>query len=112
MPWNDTARNEHRRDAVGYPSDLRVREWALIAPLLPPAKRGGRPRTSDLQSRCRSSPSWRRTAASGGRCRRTDAPVPTGQGYFHAWRDSGLCHHINHLLIMSKRAAVGIGIMA
>ena len=50
MPWNDTARVEHRRDAVRYPSDLTGREWALIAPLLPPAKRGGRPRTTDLRA--------------------------------------------------------------
>ena len=32
MPWNDTARVEHRRDAVRYPSDLTGREWELIAP--------------------------------------------------------------------------------
>lgn len=24
-------------------------EWALVAPLIPPAKRGGRPRTVDLR---------------------------------------------------------------
>ena len=46
MPWKDTARVEHRRDASRYPSDLTDREWALIAPLLPAAKRGGRPRTT------------------------------------------------------------------
>ena len=51
MPWNVTARVEHRRDAVRYPSDLTGREWELIAPMLPPAKRGGRPRTTDLDTR-------------------------------------------------------------
>ncbi len=50
MPWNDTARIEHSRDAKRYPSDLIDREWALIAPLLPPARRGGRPRTTDLRA--------------------------------------------------------------
>ena len=44
MPWNDTARREHRRDSQRYPSDLTAREWALISPMLPAAKRGGRPR--------------------------------------------------------------------
>ena len=38
MAWNDTARVEHNRDALRYPSDLTDREWALIAPLLPLAK--------------------------------------------------------------------------
>jgi transposase len=27
-----------------YPSDLSDAEWELLAPLIPPAKRGGRPR--------------------------------------------------------------------
>jgi hypothetical protein len=31
-----------------YPSDLNDQEWAILAPLLPPPKLGGRPRTVDL----------------------------------------------------------------
>jgi putative transposase len=33
---------------VSYPSDLSDAEWALLAPLLPPAPTG-RPRTRDLR---------------------------------------------------------------
>ena len=50
MAWTDIARREHNRDSARYPSDLMDREWALIAPLLPPAKRGGRPRTTCLRA--------------------------------------------------------------
>jgi transposase len=32
-----------------YPSDLSEWEWALLVPLLPPPKLGGRPRTVDLR---------------------------------------------------------------
>lgn len=32
-----------------YPTDLSDAQWALLEPLLPPAKRGGRPRTVDLR---------------------------------------------------------------
>ena|SRR5215213_2883805 len=32
-----------------YPSDLTDRQWALLAPLMPPPKRGGRPRRIDLR---------------------------------------------------------------
>jgi hypothetical protein len=39
---------EHRRAAercgLHYPSDLTDAEWALIEPMIPPAKRGGRRR--------------------------------------------------------------------
>ncbi len=34
---------------VRYPSDLRDEEWALIASLIPPAKRGGRRREVDVR---------------------------------------------------------------
>jgi putative transposase len=32
-----------------YPSDLTDAQWAELEPLLPPAKPGGRPRTTDLR---------------------------------------------------------------
>ena len=32
-----------------YPTDSTDDQWALLAPLLPAAKRGGRPRTADLR---------------------------------------------------------------
>lgn len=32
-----------------YPSDLTDAEWRFVAPLLPPAKSGGRPRSVDLR---------------------------------------------------------------
>ena len=68
---------EHRRaaDRIGlrYPSDLSDAEWALIEPLIPPAKRGGAQAAS---SRCARGAEWRfstcwRPAANGKRCRRT-----------------------------------------
>lgn len=35
--------------SVPYPTDLTDREWALLEPLLPPAKQGGRPRSVNLR---------------------------------------------------------------
>ena len=44
---------EHRRAAdrrgLRYPSDLTDAEWALVAPLIPPAKRGGRKREVNVR---------------------------------------------------------------
>ena len=37
-----------------YPSDLNDRQWALLEPLIPPAKRGGRPRTVNMREVLRS----------------------------------------------------------
>lgn len=107
MPWDDTARVEHRRNAARYPSDLMEREWALIAPLLPPARRGGRPRTTDLRSVV---DAILYVASSGCQWRmlpKDFPPVSTVQGYFYAWRDSGLWQGINHLMVMSARELDG-----
>ena len=44
---------EHRRatdqHSVRYPSDLSDAEWALIGSMIPPAKRGGRPRDVNVR---------------------------------------------------------------
>ncbi len=44
---------EHRRAAdrrgLRYPSDLTDAEWALVAPFVPPARRGGRRREVDVR---------------------------------------------------------------
>lgn len=36
-------------DRKPYPSDLSDDEWALLAPLIPPAQKGGRPRSVDMR---------------------------------------------------------------
>ena len=43
--WTTENRPRYNRDRLRYPSDLTDREWALIGPLIPPAKPGGRRRT-------------------------------------------------------------------
>ena len=42
-------RRVYERKTGRYPSDLTAREWALIAPLIPPAKPGGRKRQVDVR---------------------------------------------------------------
>jgi transposase len=43
--WTVEQRQRYDRTGLRYPSDLTDAEWALAEPLIPPAKRGGRPRT-------------------------------------------------------------------
>src|SRR3954447_6230603 len=50
MAWDDITRQDHRRVCARYPSDMTDREWAIIAPLLLPARSGRRPRTVDLRA--------------------------------------------------------------
>src|SRR5919112_5309729 len=45
--WTPENRPKYDRSKLRYPSDLTDEEWAMITPLIPPAKRGGNRRTVD-----------------------------------------------------------------
>jgi putative transposase len=107
MPWDDIARHQHNRDQLRYPSDLTDREWSLIAPLIPPARSGGRPRTANMREVMNAI-----LYIAGGGCPwrmlpRDFPPVSTVRGYFYHWRNAGLWQAINHLLVMSARELEG-----
>lgn len=48
--WKVEHRTAAERHGLRYPSDLTDAEWALIGPLIPPAKRGGRRRSVDVRA--------------------------------------------------------------
>jgi transposase len=47
--WTTENRARYDRSRLRYPSDLTDAEWNLIAPLIPPAKRGGNKRKVNLR---------------------------------------------------------------
>ena len=49
MTWTAEHRRAADRRGLRYPSDMTDAEWALVQPMIRPAKRGGRPRTVDLR---------------------------------------------------------------
>ena len=107
MAWDDIAREEYKRSGSGYPSDMTDREWAYVEPFLPPAKTGGRPRTSDLRKVLNA---ILYIASSGCQWRmlpKDFPPVSTVRGYFYAWRDMDLWTVINALLVMEVREIEG-----
>lgn len=48
--WTDEQRETHKRPGDGFPSDVTDAEWAVLAPLIPDATPGGRPRKTDMRS--------------------------------------------------------------
>ena len=107
MAWTDIARAEHNRDRLRFPSDLTDREWAIVGPMIPGPRRGGRPRTTDMRDVMEailfiasSGCPWRMLPGE-------FPPVSTVRGYFYAWRDSGLLETINQLLVMAAREIEG-----
>ena len=47
--WTRENRGRYDRSKLRYPSDLTDEEWAIVEPLIPPAKRGGGKRTVDMR---------------------------------------------------------------
>ena len=47
--WTNANRVSYDRGYLRYPSDLTDAEWALVGPLIPPAKRGGNKRTVEIR---------------------------------------------------------------
>src|SRR6516225_12160016 len=47
--WTEITRRKYQREGQRYASDLTDAEWALIEPHMPPAKRLGRPRETELR---------------------------------------------------------------
>jgi putative transposase len=47
--WTNENRAKYKRDHLRYPSDLTDQEWAHVEPLIPPARRGGRKRETNMR---------------------------------------------------------------
>ena len=107
VTWTGIARREHSREGLRYPSDMTDVEWALTVPFVPPARRGGRPRTADMREVLNA---MLYVAASGCAWRllpKCFPPVSTVRRYFYAWRNTGLFEAINTVLVMNLREIEG-----
>ena len=107
MGWTGIARREHSRDGLRYPSDLTDREWSVTAPFVPPAKSGGRRRTTNMREVLNA---LLYVASSGGAWRmlpKCFPPVSTVRRWFYLWRDNRLWLSLNHALLLIGREAAG-----
>lgn len=107
MPWTEITRRQYERSGGRYASDATDAEWALIEPLMPPRKRVGRPRTTDLRAVFDAILYMAATGCQWRLLPNDFPPVSTVRGYFYDWRDSGLLRTINHHLVMAAREAEG-----
>jgi len=77
------------RPRKAYPSDLTDAQWALLAPLLPVAKPGGRPREVDLREVVNGILYVLRTGAGWRYLPHDFPPHQTVYEYYSAWRQDG-----------------------
>jgi putative transposase len=107
MPWTETTRAEYLRKGLRYASDMTDAEWRLIARRLPPRRRLGRPREVDLRKVVEAILFILSTGCQWRALPREFPPYSTVQGYFYAWRDTGLWQRIVRALVRRARRRLG-----
>ena len=90
-----------------YGTDLSDAAWALVAPLLPPAKAGGRPRTTDLRAVVDAILYLLRTGCQWRMLPRDFPPWSTVHHYFRAWCNAGVWAGLHRALYARARVAAG-----
>ncbi len=102
---------EHRRAAdrrgLSYPSDLTDAEWALISPLIPPAKRGGRKRSVDVREVLNGIFYVLSTGCQWNALPKDLPPKSTVYDYFDLWQWDGTLERIHHELYVAVRDQAG-----
>jgi transposase len=101
--WTDDTRLQHDRSGLRYTHDLTDAEWALIKPLIPPAKRGGNKRTVNIREVVNGL-----MYILGTGCQWRDIPKDlakrsTVHGCFTRWDYDGTLDKIHHLLYIQCR---------
>ena len=90
-----------------YPSDVSDEEWVILEPLIPPAKPGGRPRTTEMREVLnalfyldRAGGQWRALP-------HDFPPWSTVWSYFRTWRNDGTWERIHTALREQVRVKQG-----
>ena len=88
-----------------YGPDLNDAAWALVAPLLPPARAGGRPRTTCLRAVMDAILYLLRTGCQWRLLPRCFPPWSTVHHYFRIWRRTGVWIRLHRALYARAQAA-------
>ncbi len=101
--WTNENRRRYDRGKLRYPSDVTDEEWAIIAPIIPPAKRGGGKRTVNIREVVNG---LMYVLSSGCQWRAIPKDLPprsTVNGYFSLWDYDGTLDRIHHALYVKCR---------
>ena len=94
-------------DRKPYPSDLTDREWAILEPLIPGARPGGRPRTVEMREVLNGILYVLKTGCQWDQLPHDFPPKGTVYGYYNQWRKSGVWAEWKRVLRERVRVAAG-----
>jgi transposase len=105
--WTNANRGKYHRDGLRYPSDLTDAEWALVEPLIPPAKRGGRKREVDVREVLNGLLYVLSTGCQWRAVPKDLPPKSTLFSYFDLWNWDGTLGRIHQEFYVKCREAMG-----
>src|SRR6202008_5150218 len=101
--WTKENRGRYDRSRLRYPSDLTDEEWALVEPLIAPAKRGGNKRTVDVREGINGLMYVLSTGCQWRAIPKDLPPRSTVHGYFDLWTYDGTLQRMHHVLYQQCR---------
>jgi transposase len=105
--WKPEHRAACDRRGLRYPSDLSDAEWALVEPLIPPAKRGGRRREVNVREVLNAIFYVLSTGCQWMALPKDLPPKSTAHSYFSLWDWDGTLGRIHYALYVAVREAEG-----
>jgi len=105
--WTIENRARYDRSTLRYPSDLTAAEWALIGPLIPPAKRGGNKRTVNVREVVNGVMYVLSTGCQWAALPKDLPPRSTVNGYFCRWDHDGTLDRLHYALYVQCRERAG-----
>ena len=101
--WTNKNRAKYNRDHLRYPSDVTDEEWALVAPLIPKARRDGRKREVDIREVFNGVMYVLSTGCQWRYIPKDLPPKSTVYRYFCDWSYDGVLDRIHHTLYVACR---------
>src|ERR1035437_8129223 len=105
--WKPEHRRAAERRGLRYPSDMTDAEGALIEPMIPPAKHGGRPRDVNVREVLNAIFYVLFTGCQWRALPKDLLPKSTAHDYFMLWDWDGTLERIHHALYVAAREQAG-----
>src|SRR5215210_5548428 len=105
--WTTMNRARYDRSKLRYPSDLTDAEWALIEPLIPPAKPGGNTRTIVVRDVLDGVMFILSTGCQWAALPKDLPPRSTVNDYMRRWDHDGTLDRLHHALYVRCRGQAG-----
>jgi transposase len=105
--WTEEHRKAARRKGLRYDSDMTDEEWALVAPLIPPSKRGGRKREVNVREVLNAIFYVLWTGCQWKALPKDLPPKSTVHWYLMLWEWDGTLERVHHALYVAVREHEG-----